>query len=124
MKRSTPALACGARITTQTPRARVMIISQRQGRARGSACELAYFYFGLFQVRGMIHWVVSTSRDMDEIPHLIKKLTDGNEVPDTVFPAHGWAWSKVAGLCTGLRGEEDAAAGRGCSPLSPSPGLQ
>ena len=71
----------------------------------------------------MIYWV-STPRDMDEIPHLIKKLTDGNEVPDTVFPAHCWARSKVAGLCVGFHGEKDAAAGRGCSPLSPSLGLQ
>lgn len=72
----------------------------------------------------MIYWVVSTSWDIKEIRHLIKKLTDGNEFHDTVFPAHCWAWSKVARLFTGRLWEQDAAAGPGCFPLFPTLGLQ
>lgn len=41
------------------------------------------------------------SRDIDKIPHLIIKLTDGIEFHDIVVPARCWAWSKVAGLFMG-----------------------
>lgn len=61
----------------------------------------------------MLFWAVSLSRDSKEIPHLIKKLTDGNEFYDTIP-------SSLPGLVHGGWAAPGAAVGGRMPPLDRS----
>lgn len=68
--------------------------------------------------------VVAMSRDIDEIPHPIKKLTDGIEFHDMSSQLTAGLGARLRGCSRGRFGDKDTASGLVCFPLSSSLGLQ
>lgn len=64
------------------------------------------------------------SRDIDEIPHPIKKLTDGIEFHDMSSQLTAGLGARLRGCSRGRFGDKDTASGLACFPLSSSLGLQ